>query len=99
MRTEAQAMKILKDTVREPAAVYLREVSGGNNTLRVSIRPRVYGEARAAIAALFGGITRLKHIYDSMTTLTFTTTGRSSGHWARASWLIRISSSCRGSWG
>jgi UbiD family decarboxylase len=63
MRTEAQAMKILKDTVREPVAVYLREVSGGNNTLRVSIRPRVYGEARAAIAALFGGITRLKHIY------------------------------------
>jgi 2,5-furandicarboxylate decarboxylase 1 len=63
MRTEAQAMKILKDTVREPVAVYLREVSGGSNTLRVSIRPRVFGEARAAIAALFGGITRLKHIY------------------------------------
>ena len=29
----------------------------------MSIKPRVLGEARAAIAALFGGIMRLKHIY------------------------------------
>src|ERR1700746_3114430 len=63
MRTEAEAMKILKATVWEPVAVYLRSVSGGSNTLRVSIKPRVIGEARAAIAALFGGIMRLKHIY------------------------------------
>jgi 2,5-furandicarboxylate decarboxylase 1 len=63
MRTEAMAMKILKDTVRQPLAVYLRTASGGANTLRVSIRQRVFGEARAAIAALFGGIMRLKHIY------------------------------------
>ena len=56
-------MRILKNCVREPVAVYLREVSGGSNTLRVSIRQRVYGEARAAIAALFGGIMRLKHVY------------------------------------
>jgi len=63
MRMEAQAMRILKSTVREPIAAYLREVSGGYNTLRVSIRQRVYGEARAAIAALFGGIMPLKHVY------------------------------------
>jgi len=63
LRTEAMAMKILKDTVREPIGVHLRTVSGGNNTLRVSIRQRVYGEARAAVAALFGGIMTLKHIY------------------------------------
>ncbi len=63
MRTEADAMRILKATVREPVAVYLREVSGGNNTLRVAIRQRAFGEARAAIAALFGGIMRLKHVY------------------------------------
>jgi 3-polyprenyl-4-hydroxybenzoate decarboxylase len=31
--------------------------------LRVSIRQRAFGEARAAIAALFGGIARLKHIF------------------------------------
>ena len=63
LRAEAQAMRILKNCVREPIAVYLREVSGGSNTLRVSIRQRVYGEARAAIAALFGGIMPLKHVY------------------------------------
>src|SRR4029077_13132330 len=49
--------------VREPIAVYQLHSSGGSNTLRVSIRQRVYGEARAAIAALFGGIMRIKHIF------------------------------------
>jgi UbiD family decarboxylase len=63
MRTEAEAMRILKNAVREPIAVYLREISGGCNTLRVSIKQRVFGEARSAIAALFGGIMRLKHVY------------------------------------
>ena len=63
LRAEAEAMRILKNCVREPIAVYLREVSGGSNTLRVSIRQRVYGEARTAIAALFGGIRVLKHVY------------------------------------
>jgi 2,5-furandicarboxylate decarboxylase 1 len=63
MRVEADAMKILKTAVREPVAVYLRSVSGGANTLRVSIKQRSYGEAKQAIAALFGGIMRLKHVY------------------------------------
>jgi 2,5-furandicarboxylate decarboxylase 1 len=63
MRVEADAMKILKATVREPIACYLRSVSGGANTLRVSMKQRAYGEAKQAIAALFGGIMRLKHVY------------------------------------
>jgi len=63
VRAEAEAMRILKNSVREPVAVYLREVSGGANTLRVAMRQRVFGEARAAIAALFGGIGLLKHVY------------------------------------
>src|SRR5205807_6821563 len=63
LRTEAEAMKVLKSSVREPVAVHLRSVSGGSNTLRVAIRQRVLGEARMAIAALFGGIMRLKHVY------------------------------------
>lgn len=63
MRLEADAMRILKATVREPVAVHLRAVSGGANTLRVSIKQRAYGEAKQAIAALFGGIMRLKHVY------------------------------------
>jgi 2,5-furandicarboxylate decarboxylase 1 len=63
MRTEAEAMRILKATVREPVDVYLRSVSGGSNTMRVSIKQRTFTEARSAIAALFGGIMRLKHVY------------------------------------
>jgi UbiD family decarboxylase len=63
VRAEAEAMRILKGCVREPLAVYLREMSGGSNTLRVSMRQQVYGEARNAIAALFGGIRVLKHVY------------------------------------
>jgi 2,5-furandicarboxylate decarboxylase 1 len=63
MRVEADAMKILKATVRDPVAVYLRAVSGGANTLRISMKQRSFGEAKQAIAALFGGIMRLKHVY------------------------------------
>ena len=85
-RTEAEAMRILKTAVREPVAVYLRSVSGGSNTLRVSIRQRSFGEARAAIAALFGGIMRLKHIYVFDEDIDIRNDRpRSNGRWARAS--------------
>jgi 2,5-furandicarboxylate decarboxylase 1 len=60
---EARAMSILKEVVREPIAAYLLAVSGGMNTLRVSIRQRTEGEARKAITALFEAIRPLKHIY------------------------------------
>ncbi|MEA2978630.1 MAG: hypothetical protein QOF09_453 [Alphaproteobacteria bacterium] len=63
IRTEAEAMRILRAAGRDPVAVYSRHTSGGSNTLRVSIRQRNFGEARLAIAALFGGIARLKHIF------------------------------------
>jgi 3-polyprenyl-4-hydroxybenzoate decarboxylase len=63
IRTEAEAMRILKTAVAEPIAVYSRQTSGGSNTMRVSIKQRRYGEARSAITALFGGIMRLKHIF------------------------------------
>jgi 3-polyprenyl-4-hydroxybenzoate decarboxylase len=56
-------MKILKAAGRDAVAAYMRHTSGGSNTLRVSIRQRSFGEARLAIAALFGGIARLKHIF------------------------------------
>jgi UbiD family decarboxylase len=63
LQIEAAAMNILRQVVREPIAVYLLPVSGGMNTLRVSLRRRVEGEAREAITALFEGIMPLKHIY------------------------------------
>jgi len=63
LRLEVEAMRILGQTVRHPVAACLREVSGGYNNLRVSIRQSVPGEARRAIAALIGGIARLKHVF------------------------------------
>jgi 2,5-furandicarboxylate decarboxylase 1 len=63
VHTEAQAMRILQSAVREPVAVYLKTASGGYNTLRVAIKQRSHGEARMAIAALFGGMRPLKHIF------------------------------------
>jgi 2,5-furandicarboxylate decarboxylase 1 len=63
LRTEAEAMKILKSAIPEPLDVYLVETGGGSNTLRVKIKQRRPGDARSAITALFGGIMRLKHIY------------------------------------
>jgi len=63
LRVEADAMKILKSVVRAPVACYLRETSGGGGGLRVSIKQDFFGEARNAIAALFGGIKRIKHVW------------------------------------
>jgi UbiD family decarboxylase len=63
VQVEARAMNILRQVVREPVSVYLLPVSGGMNTLRVSLRQHNEGEARKAIAALFEEIMPLKHIY------------------------------------
>jgi UbiD family decarboxylase len=63
IRTEAEALRILRTSGRDPVAAYSRLTSGGSNTLRVSIRQRSFGEARLAIAALFGSISRLKHVF------------------------------------
>ncbi len=63
LRNEATAMEILRKSGKDPVAVHSRMTSGGGATLRVAIRQRGPGDARAAIVALFGGITRLKHIY------------------------------------
>jgi 2,5-furandicarboxylate decarboxylase 1 len=63
VRVEADAMRILKSTIREPVAVYQRATSGGGSALRVSIKQHFFGDARIAIAGLFAGIKRLKHIW------------------------------------
>src|ERR1700751_3274506 len=51
VQVEARAMNVLRQVVREPISVHLLAVSGGMNTLRVSIRQRAEGEARKAITA------------------------------------------------
>jgi 2,5-furandicarboxylate decarboxylase 1 len=63
LRAEAEAMRILKATGRDPVAVHLCMLSGGANTLRVALRQRAPGEARQAIATLFGAIRPVKHIF------------------------------------
>ena len=46
----------LQTAIREPLAVYASAASNGSNNVRVAIRQRVPGEARNAIAAVFGSL-------------------------------------------
>src|SRR5215472_5228007 len=62
VRTEAEAMRVLRGVVAEPVATCVRMLSGGGATLRVALRKRDDEEPRAAIDALFRGILRLKTI-------------------------------------
>src|SRR5262245_26184289 len=63
VRTEAEAMRILRGAVSAPIAASVRMLSGGGATLRVAMRKRDDDEPRAAIHALFKGILRVKTIY------------------------------------
>ncbi len=63
IRTEAMVWRALETAVREPVAVHATTSSGGMFTLRVAIRQRVAGEARNAIAACFGALTNVKHVF------------------------------------
>jgi 2,5-furandicarboxylate decarboxylase 1 len=63
VRTEVMVWRALETAVREPVAVYATTSSGGMYTLRVAIRQRVPGEARNAIAACFGALTNVKHVF------------------------------------
>ena len=63
VRTEAMVWRALETAVREPVGVYATTSSGGMYTLRVAIRQRVPGEARNAIAACFGALTNVKHVF------------------------------------
>jgi 2,5-furandicarboxylate decarboxylase 1 len=63
VRTEVMVWRALETAVREPVGVYATTSSGGMYTLRVAIRQRVPGEARNAIAACFGALTNVKHVF------------------------------------
>jgi 3-polyprenyl-4-hydroxybenzoate decarboxylase len=63
LRIEATVMRILKNMCREPIAVNSRSLSGGNGTLRISMRQHVHGEARNAVLSVFGAIRQIKTIY------------------------------------
>jgi 2,5-furandicarboxylate decarboxylase 1 len=63
VRTEVMVWRALETAVREPLAVHATPSSGGMYTLRVKLRQRVPGEARNAIAACFGALTNVKHVF------------------------------------
>jgi UbiD family decarboxylase len=63
MKTESAAWVALQTAVREPVAVYATPSSGGMYNVRVSLRQRVPGEARNAIAAIFGSHAEAKHVF------------------------------------
>jgi 2,5-furandicarboxylate decarboxylase 1 len=63
LKTEGVVWQALQGAVREPLAVCATPSSGGMYNVRVSIRQRVPGEARNAIAAVFGSIGDVKHVF------------------------------------
>jgi 2,5-furandicarboxylate decarboxylase 1 len=63
LRTEVMVWRALESAVREPLAVHATPASGGMFTLRVALRQRVPGEARNAIAAAFGSLANVKHVF------------------------------------
>jgi 2,5-furandicarboxylate decarboxylase 1 len=63
MKTESAAWAALMASVREPLAVYATPSSGGMYNVRVSLRQRVPGDARNAIAAVFGSHAEAKHVF------------------------------------
>jgi UbiD family decarboxylase len=63
VKTESAAWAALLAAVREPLAVYATPSSGGMYNLRVSLRQRVPGDAKNAIAAIFGSHAEAKHVF------------------------------------
>ncbi|HEY6864635.1 MAG TPA: UbiD family decarboxylase [Burkholderiales bacterium] len=63
LRTEVMVWRALETAVREPLAVHATPSSGGMFNLRVALRSRVPGEARNAIAAAFGSLANVKHVF------------------------------------
>ena len=63
MKTETAAWAALMASVREPLAVYVTPSSGGMYNVRVSLRQRVPGDAKNAIAAIFGSHAEAKHVF------------------------------------
>lgn len=63
LRTETTVRKALDTAVREVVAVCATPSSGGSFNVRVSLRQRVPGEARNAIAAVFGCFVNVKHVF------------------------------------
>ena len=63
LRTEVAAWSALQTGVRDLVAVCCTPSCGGTYNLRVSMRQRYPGEARNAIASVFGSSADVKHVF------------------------------------
>jgi UbiD family decarboxylase len=63
LRTEAVVWRSLQSAVRDVRAVYALPATGGTFNLRIAMQQRVPGEARNAIAAVFGSLANVKHVF------------------------------------
>jgi 2,5-furandicarboxylate decarboxylase 1 len=63
LRTEAVVWRSLETAVREVKAVYVSPATGGTFNVRIAMQQRVAGEARNAIAAVFGSLANVKHVF------------------------------------
>jgi 2,5-furandicarboxylate decarboxylase 1 len=63
LRTEVTLARALESAVREVTGIYAVPASGGAFNIRIAMRQRVPGEARNAIAAAFGCIVNVKHVF------------------------------------
>jgi 2,5-furandicarboxylate decarboxylase 1 len=63
LRTEVLVWRALETAIREPVAVYAPPATGGVYNVRVAMRQRVPGEARNAIAAVFGSLANVKNVF------------------------------------
>ena len=90
MKTEQAAWVALQTAVREPVAVHATAASGGMYNFRVSLRQRVPGEARNAIAAVFGSRADAKHVFVFDDDIECSPTSRWTGRWRPASRPIAI---------
>jgi len=63
LRTEVVVWRALESAVREVHAVYALPAAGGAFHVRVAMRQRAPGEARNAIAAVFGCLANVKHVF------------------------------------
>jgi UbiD family decarboxylase len=63
LRTEILVWRALETAVREPIDVFASPCCGGVYNVRVALRQRSPGEARNAIAAVFGSVANAKNVF------------------------------------
>ncbi|AZG08791.1 UbiD family decarboxylase [Pigmentiphaga sp. H8] len=63
LRTEVMIWRALETAVREVRGVFAAPANGGMFNVRIALQQRVPGEARNAIAAVFGSLSNVKHVF------------------------------------